>query len=403
MPLGTASNHCRYHLVALCLLFSLAGCGRSTDQRNRAASRSATGIDPMAAAVEDVPEPPAEQGGFRRRGVIHHAAGFSGALFSYDGKTLVTGNGDSTAKLWRADSGRQIGPTLQHPAAVLYMALAPDGKTAVTASATLEGQLWDLASGKQLGSMFRHTDGYYGGVTCVGYARNGRVAVTGGNDAAVHVWDAATGNAVGEPIRFQSLVIRLAGSPDGKTLLVALNDNTAHLWDLAAGKQVGEPLQHDARIGRMTFRGDGKQVVTGSADGKVRIWDPTTSKLLTTLRLPESPADIAYSKDGKRLQAASIGSSRVWDVASGNQIGTSCSFPKGVSGVAIGPDADRVFTGHFDGRSATLWDAISGQPIGTVSIGKPVALVAYSPDGKTVFTGAEQGDGWIWEIAAQKQ
>ena len=49
--------------------------------------------------------------------------------FSPDGRTLLTGCDDSSARLWDVATGRQIGPTLRHDDAVLGVAFSPDGRT----------------------------------------------------------------------------------------------------------------------------------------------------------------------------------------------------------------------------------------------------------------------------------
>ena len=49
--------------------------------------------------------------------------------FSPDGKTVLTGSVDGTARLWDAATGQPIGPPLPHQSGVWAVAFSPDGKT----------------------------------------------------------------------------------------------------------------------------------------------------------------------------------------------------------------------------------------------------------------------------------
>ena len=64
--------------------------------------------------------------------------------FSPDGKTVLTGSSDKTARLWETATGKQLGPPLQHQGGVLAVAFSPDGKTVVTGSAHFDhtARLW---------------------------------------------------------------------------------------------------------------------------------------------------------------------------------------------------------------------------------------------------------------------
>ena len=62
------------------------------------------------------------------------------AAFSPDGKRIVTASSDKTARLWDAESGKQIGePLTGHTDAVMSAAFSPDGKRIVTASCGQNG------------------------------------------------------------------------------------------------------------------------------------------------------------------------------------------------------------------------------------------------------------------------
>jgi WD40 repeat protein len=55
-------------------------------------------------------------------------------VFSPDGKTVVTGSSDKTAKLWEAETGVPRGAPMKHDDLVYAAAFSPDGKTFITGS-----------------------------------------------------------------------------------------------------------------------------------------------------------------------------------------------------------------------------------------------------------------------------
>ena len=74
------------------------------------------------------------------------------AAFSPDGKRIVTASRDNTARLWDAETGKQIGEPLEgHTNGVMSAAFSPDGKRIVTASWDKTARLWDAQTGKQVG------------------------------------------------------------------------------------------------------------------------------------------------------------------------------------------------------------------------------------------------------------
>ncbi len=66
-------------------------------------------------------------------GPLEHLDGLLRAL-SPDGRLVLTGSADRTARLWDAATGQPIGPPMEHRAEVIAVAFSPDGKTILTAS-----------------------------------------------------------------------------------------------------------------------------------------------------------------------------------------------------------------------------------------------------------------------------
>jgi WD40 repeat protein len=70
--------------------------------------------------------------------------------FSHDGKKIITGCDDRTARLWDAFSGEPVVPPLWHASKVIDAIFAPDDRYVVTLTARGDLQLWSATTGEAI-------------------------------------------------------------------------------------------------------------------------------------------------------------------------------------------------------------------------------------------------------------
>ncbi len=179
-------------------------------------------------------------------------------------------------------------------------------------------------------------------------------------------------------------------------LLTALN----HEPDLL--KIIDMPTQFETAAS--AFSPDGSHMASSDFDGTVRLWNVASGQQIgQPLRSDAGWVNaVAFSPDGSRLATATGGPEetvRLWNVASGQQIGQPLrSDARGVNAVAFTPDGSRLATGNADG-TVRLWNLASGRQIGQPLRGHTdwVRSVAFSPDGNRIVSGADDKTVRLWD------
>jgi RNA polymerase sigma factor (sigma-70 family) len=277
-----------------------------------------------------------------------HGEAVRSLAFATDGKTLVSGSHDRTARLWDVSTGKEL-RRFDEPDIIMAVALAPDGKTAATTSFHSPNTKW-----------------------------------------TVRLLDAATGKEQG---RFQAdmPVFHLLFSPDGKTLVALEPANggkptsTIHLWDVVTGKLRELPGQPDC-LYAAAFAPDGKTLATGSQQGIV-VWDAVTAK--ERVRLGGQAAwtwGLSFSGDGKLLASVGSGAVHLWDVVADKERPVPAEGHQGsVEALAFLPDGKTLASAGQD-CTLRLWEVAGGRPIrqdrlsaGTTDLGP-----WFAPDGSTL-------------------
>ncbi len=190
-----------------------------------------------------------------------HRSEIYSLAFSPDGRRLVSGSGDKTARMWDMDTG-----------ACLYTLTIEDAAPGPGDSASMEA-----------------------GVTSVVLSPDGRFLAAASLDHMVRIWDAATGTLLDKLKGHKDSVYSVVFSPDGKFLVSGSLDKTLKMWDMVSLKlSLGSSPSPEYSEGRTpcltTLQGhkdyvlsvamspDGGWIVSGSKDRGVQFWDPKTAK-----------------------------------------------------------------------------------------------------------------------------
>jgi WD40 repeat protein len=282
---------------------------------------------------------------------------------SPDGKLLATAGFDNTVKLWEINPDGTIKSKEKkvlagHTGPVYAVAFDPkDGKTLATASQDKTARVWDVADGKMKFELKGHTDI----VDTVAFSPDGKLLASAGADKAVKLWNPADGKEVKSLGTHDGSVYTVAFSPDGKLLASAGSgkDNLVKIWDVKDQKEVKQLKGHEQPVTSVVFAGN-TVVVTTSMDRTIRVWSATDGKETKKLGpTADDPYSVAWSEKTKQIAVC------------------------GYSG------------------QVTVWALDADKPKFTHAIKSPGYCIAFTPDGKGVYTGHNNGTVAVTPIAAK--
>ena len=320
-----------------------------------------------------------------------HEDTIESADWSGNGRSVVTGSQDHSARVWHLDRPLPKDSLRPHRENVSGVVLSPCGRWLLVGHENLICTVVRIADREVIASIRGGTGHGY----APEFTPDGEYFVTG---TPVTVRRSADGEVVHELTASGSRSTAYF-SADGRRVLAA--DHTSlKVWDTATGESLLDYQPHEQRVLGAYFSPDGATIVTRSEDRTVKAWDSESGEFRFALGTPDQRNSymVKYSPCGRWLVTSGYGPElRVWDAQTGARLRTLGGHERAIVNFAIDPHGERVVSCCQD-RSARLWNLETGELLHVFDGHRaPVETAAFHPDGTRIVTGAYDGSTRIWD------
>lgn len=323
---------------------------------------------------------------------------------------------------------QQVRVLFHGKASIVAVAYAPDGKTIASADEAHNVKLTDVSSGQK-----RQMFGYKSAVEALAFAPDRKLLAIGVGKQ-IRLLDPKSELKTAAPVRVlqtNKLVRRLSNfSTDGRTLLAfEANDDdrsgfTIEIWDVQSGRLLRRHNVVDSENYDADLSPDGKTFVAPAKVVGFQLYSVATGakirSLAETFTHDTPPFEVPYtttirfSPDGKWIAGTGSyfeadGHLTLWEAASG-KIKWSRNFYDYGSAIAWAPDSSRVAAGTIydttyddpdhlhQPTGAPIWNTHGQWRRSLQRVPGAISSLAWSPNGKTLATGARDGAVRLWNV-----
>ena len=195
-------------------------------------------------------------------------------------------------------------------------------------------------------------------------------------------WDVVQKQVIPSPIKTKSRGKRCALSPCEELLALNGEDGqTLEVWNITSGARIAELTEHQSLITTVVFSPSGEHIVSGDVDGKLVVWRVHRwEKQHAFIGHTRSFRTAAFHPNGKQFATTDGSSIFLWDVTSGEQLGS--------------PSVDATFVALYKGDMRQIQKQMRSPHKPSIYLHS----ITFSPCG-TLLAGGLKGGIHLWDAA----
>jgi WD40 repeat protein len=330
--------------------------------------------------------------------------------FEPDGRMVVTVAGPADLCRWDLATGRVV-YRLPDRAGRSVLSLSPDGRLALVAEGKV-ARLLRVETGREVGPPLNHLKP----VTLASFSPDSKMVVTS-EGTTFQVWDASTGRPAGIPRPCHGLVVTVAMGPAGAVYVEESpvpDADWGHrhiVWKDAASRRVGVPemvlggvatfspdirgsglwVYKDSEVGLggvATFNPDGRYLFVGGRHSG-RLWDLSEDpprarpKPVASEAAARGVSAVAFFGDGQIYAVAyEDGTTEVREIATDRRIGPTRKPDRKVPTAVV----------------SELFRRLLGGPLSSFRAEATPTALSFSPDGHALLIGSDDGLTRLWSV-----
>ncbi|MFL5693111.1 MAG: protein kinase domain-containing protein [Ktedonobacteraceae bacterium] len=249
-------------------------------------------------------------------------------------------------------------------------------------------------------------------VLALAWSPDGTSIVSGSSDGSMHIWETANGRntfTYRDPSKWYAWACSLAWSSDGTCIASGGDDKTVQIWQVNYTSNGAISLKpsftyqgHTNWVTAVAWSPDNQRILSASDDTTVHIWQPGRSAADNLFEIYRGHSrwvvTAAWSPGGASIASGGNDTTvHVWDAATKRTLHIYRKHPFGVNALTWSPDGKYIASCCWD-NNVHVWEAATGN-VHTIyqEHTLDVKTLAWSPDGRRIASAGKDNTVHIWD------